>query len=69
MAPANSEELILETAEKIFLEKGFDGARMQEIADKAGINKALLHYYFKSKENLYQKIFIKLAKAFFPKCL
>lgn len=65
MVPVNTEEIILEAAEKIFLEKGFDGARMQEIADLAGINKALLHYYYKSKDNLYHTVFTKLAKAFF----
>ena len=34
-----------------------DGARMQEIADEAGINKALLHYYFRSKEKLFESVF------------
>lgn len=41
----------------MFHEKGFDGARMQEIADKANINKGLLHYYFKSKDALFDAIF------------
>jgi len=45
----STEELILEAAQAVFLEKGLAGARMQEIADRAGINKALLHYYFRSK--------------------
>jgi AcrR family transcriptional regulator len=53
----NTETLILETARVVFVEKGFDGARMQEIADKAGINKALLHYYYRSKERLFEAIF------------
>ena len=43
------------------------GARMQDIADEAGINKALLHYYFKSKEKLFEVIFLEEAKKFFPK--
>lgn len=51
-AKATTEELILEAAQAVFLEKGLAGARMQEIADRAGINKALLHYYFRSKEKL-----------------
>ena len=47
---------IIEAAKKIFVQKGFAAARMQEIADEAGINKALLHYYFRSKEKLYRVI-------------
>lgn len=53
----NTEEKILSAAEKIFHEKGYDGARMQEIADKASINKGLLHYYFKTKDALFDAIF------------
>ena len=55
----NTEQKILQAATEIFLEKGHDGARMQEIADKAGINKALLHYYFRSKQKLFRTIFKK----------
>lgn len=57
----NTEKRIIEAAREIFVRKGFDGARMQEIADKAGINKALLHYYFRSKEQLFAKIFERLT--------
>ena len=53
----HTEQKILEAASEIFLEKGHDGARMQEIADKAGINKALLHYYFRSKQKLFRTVF------------
>lgn len=52
-----TEQKIIEAAEVVFHEKGFDGARMQEIADKASINKGLLHYYFKSKDALFDAIF------------
>ncbi|MBA2407547.1 MAG: TetR/AcrR family transcriptional regulator [Chitinophagales bacterium] len=52
-----TEEKILEAAEEVFHEKGFDGARMQEIAEQAGINKGLLHYYFKTKDKLFEAIF------------
>ena len=38
------------------MQKGMDGAKMQEIADRAGINKALLHYYYRSKEKLYEMV-------------
>jgi len=55
----DTEQKILQAATEIFLEKGHDGARMQEIADKVGMNKALLHYYFRSKERLFRTIFKK----------
>jgi TetR/AcrR family transcriptional regulator len=48
--------LLLESATEEFFEKGFHGARMQEIANRAGVNKALVHYYFRSKENLYKDV-------------
>lgn len=54
---SNTEEKILEAAKTIFVKKGMAGARMQEIADEAGINKALLHYYFRNKEKLFERIF------------
>jgi AcrR family transcriptional regulator len=53
----HTEEKITEAAKEVFLEKGMDGARMQEIADRAGINKSLLHYYFRTKEKLFDYIF------------
>jgi TetR/AcrR family transcriptional regulator len=49
------------------LSKGLAGARMQDIADEAGINKALLHYYFRSKERLFEMIFMEAAQKLFPK--
>jgi AcrR family transcriptional regulator len=53
----NTEQKILDAAEEVFHQKGYDGARMQEIAEEAGINKGLLHYYFKSKDKLFEAIF------------
>lgn len=53
----STEQKILAAAKKVFHRKGFEGTRMQEIADEAGINKALLHYYFRSKENLFEAVF------------
>ncbi len=52
----NTEIAILEAAKKVFTKRGFSGARMQEIADEAKINKAMLHYYFRNKEKLFQVI-------------
>ena len=53
----NTESRILEAAKEVFIAKGFDGARMQEIADTAEINKALLHYYFRNKDKLFEAVF------------
>lgn len=53
----NTEELIIEAARKIFVKRGLAGARMQDIADEAGINKAMLHYYYRSKEKLFEIVF------------
>ncbi len=61
-----TEVQILNAAKKVFLKKGYDGARMQHIADEAGINKALLHYYFRSKDKLFDAIFDEAFSQFFP---
>lgn len=53
----NTEEQIIAAAKKIFSAKGLAGARMQDIADEAGINKAMLHYYYRSKEKLFEMVF------------
>ena len=53
----NTKERILKSAIKVFIDKGKYGARMQEIADNAKVNKAMLHYYFTDKNTLYEKSF------------
>lgn len=60
------EEKIFEAARKVFQRRGFSGARMQEIADEAGINKAMLHYYFRSKDKLFQKVFQAGVRSILP---
>src|SRR6187402_2554521 len=62
-----AQEKILAAARKVFTTKGMAGARMQDIADEAGINKALLHYYFRDKDKLFETIFMEEAQRFFPK--
>ncbi|RXQ94515.1 TetR family transcriptional regulator [Ancylomarina salipaludis] len=57
-----TQENILDAARTIFAQKGLAGARMQEIADRAGINKALLHYYYRSKEKLFEQVFEEAFK-------
>lgn len=64
-----TEERILEAAKKVFLAKGMSGARMQDIADEAGINKAMLHYYFRSKDVLFEMIFKEMAEKFMPRII
>lgn len=52
-----SKKKILKIAERIFAKKGFDGARVDEIAKEASVNKALIYYYFKSKTAILEEIF------------
>ncbi|MBU0942125.1 MAG: TetR/AcrR family transcriptional regulator [Bacteroidetes bacterium] len=61
-----TEEKIFEAARSIFHKKGLAGARMQEIADKAGINKAMLHYCFKSKQLLFEAVFMNAFSQLAP---
>lgn len=61
-----TEQRILDAAHTVFLRRGTAGARMQEIADEAGVNKALLHYYFRSKDRLAQAVFQRAASRLFP---
>ena len=62
-----SKELqILEAAEREFLEKGYDGARTISIAKTAGVTHAMLHYYFRTKEQLFERIIDKKMKEIVP---
>jgi len=54
---SSTENIILESAKTVFQSKGMEGARMQEIADKANINKSMLHYYYRSKQLLFEAVF------------
>ena len=58
---------VVQAATQVFINKGYEGATMQEIANEAGINKGLLHYYFKSKENLFHTVIIGVAGQIAPK--
>lgn len=59
-----SKRKILQVAEKVFAQKGFDGARVDEIAREAGVNKALLYYYFKSKKQILEEIIKQFVEVF-----
>ena len=52
----DTEQAILDAAKEIFLEKGYRGASTVKIAEKAGVTHAMLHYYFRNKEKIFQKI-------------
>src|SRR6476646_6222959 len=61
-----TEKRILEAAKTVFIRRGTAGARMQDIAEEAGVNQALLHYYFRSKEKLSEAVFRDTAGRMFP---
>ena len=65
----DTEAKILEAARSVFIRRGTAGARMQEIAAEAGVNQALLHYYFRSKDQLSAAVFGQLASRLFPAVL
>ncbi|MCX8093372.1 MAG: TetR/AcrR family transcriptional regulator [Candidatus Goldbacteria bacterium] len=63
----NSKEKILKAAIDEFIEYGFFGARMHRIAKTAGVNKALLHYYFSSKQKLYEHVLDEVTEIILSK--
>lgn len=60
-----TEQAILEAAEKLFLEKGFEATSTTQIAKEVGCNQALIHYYFRTKDNLFNTIFEQKFRLFF----
>jgi len=64
-APPDAEQRILDAARRVFIRRGTAGARMQEIADEAGVNQALLHYYYRSKARLAERVFLEAAGRLF----
>ena len=65
----DTEQRILDAARTVFIKRGTSGARMQEIAEEAGVNQALLHYYFRSKERLGEAVFAETAGRMIPAIL
>src|SRR5689334_8913056 len=63
---ADTEQRILDAAAAVFVRRGTAGARMQEIAAEAGVNQALLHYYFRSKEQLARATFERAGSQLMP---
>ena len=64
----DTETRIFDAALRVFARKGKDGARLQEIADEAGIHRPLLHYYFRTKQQLYEavaeRLFVQFMSSF-----
>jgi AcrR family transcriptional regulator len=65
-ADVSTEQKILDAAKTVFLRRGTAAARMHEIAEAAGVNQALLHYYFRSKAQLADAVFTQAAAQLFP---
>ena len=63
---SETERRILQAARAVFVRRGTAGARMQEIAEEAGVNQALLHYYFRSKDGLAREVFREVAGRMVP---
>ena len=62
----DTEARILRAAKHVFMRRGVAGSRMQEVADEAGVNRALLNYYFRSKKKLAEAVFVRVARSFGP---
>lgn len=61
----STEEKIKEAARIVFTKKGYAGTRTRDIAEEAGINLALLNYYFRSKEKLFQQVMMEKVQMMF----
>jgi TetR/AcrR family transcriptional regulator len=59
-----TEDVIFDAAQDVFIQKGYEGTRMEEIAKVAGINKSLLHYYYRTKDKLFNAIFEKAFRTY-----
>ena len=64
MSNSITEQKIKEAARKVFVKKGYDAARTRDIAEEAGVNLALINYYYRSKEFLFDKIIIESIDTF-----
>lgn len=65
----DAEKRIMDAAKTVFHKRGYFGTRMQDIADEAGINKAMLHYYFRSKDKLFESVFEEALTSVFGRIL
>lgn len=61
------ERQIIETAQQLFIEKGFAGTSMSDIAATVGINRPTLHYYFRTKDKMFKAVFSSIVMSLMPK--
>ena len=61
---ADAETKIREAARRVFLEQGYEGAKIRQIADEAGVNLAMVNYYFRSKDQLFKSIYLETFREF-----
>ncbi len=64
-----TKEKILAAAQRVFVRKGIAGGRTEEIAKEAGVNRALINYYFRSRDKLAEAVFIRVAKSLLPRLM
>ena len=69
MEALSTEEKITKSAMREFAQYGFEGARVDRIAQKARVNKAMIYYHFKSKENLYVSVLSRVYDTIFPRII
>lgn len=69
MEALSTEEKIIKSAQREFAQYGYEGARVDRIARMAKVNKAMIYYHFKSKENLYEHLLSKVYAAIFPRII
>lgn len=62
----NTEQKIIDAAKQVFMENGLEKAKMQDIADKAGISRTALNYYFRTKDNLFRVLMDQLFDGIIP---
>lgn len=62
----NIESRIIEAAKQEFIEKGFEQTSMSDIAAVVGINRPTLHYYFRTKDKMFQAVFASIVSNFLP---
>lgn len=63
----DTESKIKEAAKKVFLKQGYEGAKIRQIAEEAGVNIALVNYYFRSKDQLFKSIYLETFREFLGK--
>lgn len=66
MEKNNTEQLVIMAAKQVFIEKGYAETSMSDIAIKAGINRPALHYYFRTKEKMFEAVFADIVHSFVP---